>query len=40
MKPVGAGRQGYYRFEGVGTVQPLLSGTVRMLASPTGPDRL
>ena len=27
---------GYYTFEGVGTLQPLLGGIVRKVASPTG----
>ena len=31
---------GYYTFSGTGTIQPLLSGVVRKLASPTGIVRL
>lgn len=30
---------GYYKFSGVGTVQPLIAGVVRILASPTGNPR-
>jgi hypothetical protein len=31
---------GYYTFEGVGTLQPLLGGIVRKVASPSGLTRL
>jgi site-specific DNA recombinase len=36
MTPVREKRGGFYRFEGIGTVRPLLSGLVPKLASPKG----